>query len=54
MPITFSQNGIQYVTIVSGVGGVYPLIAGDERMSQFPAGGIVTTYALFDRTYGKR
>lgn len=54
MPITFSREGIQYVTIVSGVGGVYPLYSGDERMSQVPAGGIVTTYALFDKTYGKR
>ncbi|MGH1429860.1 MAG: PQQ-dependent dehydrogenase, methanol/ethanol family [Neptuniibacter sp.] len=54
MPITYDVDGIQYVTIVSGVGGVYPLYSGDERMTNVPAGGSVTTYALFDKSYANR
>ncbi len=54
MPITFERDGVQYVTVVSGVGGVYPLYAGDERMAKVPAGGSVTTYALFDKSYAKK
>lgn len=45
LPVTFEQNGKQYVTVVSGSGGVWAL-AGDERMSQVPAGGSVWTFAL--------
>jgi alcohol dehydrogenase (cytochrome c) len=45
LPVTFEQNGKQYVTVVSGSGGVWALL-GDERMSQVPAGGSVWTFAL--------
>lgn len=45
LPVTFEVNGKQYVSIVSGAGGVWALL-GDERMSQVPAGGSVWTFAL--------
>ena len=45
LPVTWEQNGKQYVTVLSGAGGVWALL-GDERMSQVPAGGSVWTFAL--------
>ena len=45
LPVTFEHKGKQYVTIVSGAGGVWALL-GDERMSQVPAGGSVWTFAV--------
>jgi len=45
LPVTWERNGTQYVTIVSGGGGVYTL-TGDERMAQTPAGGSVWTFAV--------
>lgn len=45
LPVTWEQNGKQYVTVVSGSGGVWALL-GDERMAQTPAGGSVWTFAL--------
>ena len=45
LPVTFEHKGKQYVTIVSGAGGVWAL-TGDERMSQVPAGGSVWTFAV--------
>lgn len=44
-PVTWEHKGRQYVTVVSGVGGVYALI-GDERLARVPAGGSVWTFAL--------
>ena len=45
LPVTWERDGKQYVSIVSGGGGVWALL-GDERMSQIPAGGSVWTFAL--------
>ena len=45
LPVTFVQGGKQYVSVVSGSGGVWALL-GDERMSQVPAGGSVWTFAV--------
>lgn len=45
LPVTFELDGKQYVSVVSGSGGVWALL-GDERMSQVPAGGSVWTFAL--------
>ena len=45
LPVTWERNGQQYVSIVSGIGGVWALL-GDERMSQIPAGGSVWTFAV--------
>ena len=45
LPVTWQRDGKQYVTIVSGGGGVWALM-GDERMSKVPAGGSVWTFAV--------
>ncbi|MFC3682272.1 PQQ-dependent dehydrogenase, methanol/ethanol family [Hydrogenophaga luteola] len=45
LPVTFEHKGKQYVSIVSGAGGVWALL-GDERMANVPAGGSVWTFAL--------
>ncbi|MFK7881643.1 PQQ-dependent dehydrogenase, methanol/ethanol family [Roseobacter sp.] len=45
-PVTWEMNGMQYVSILNGSGGVYPLFSGDERLADTPAGGSVWTFAL--------
>lgn len=45
LPVTFEHKGKQYVSLVSGAGGVWALL-GDERMANVPAGGSVWTFAL--------
>jgi len=45
LPITWERNGTQYISIVSGAGGVWALL-GDERMAQVPAGGTLWTFAV--------
>src|SRR5258708_15855099 len=45
-PITWERSGRQYVTIASGIGGVYPLFSGDERLAAIPTGGSLWTFAL--------
>ena len=45
-PVTWSANGRQYVTVLSGVGGVYSLFSGDKRLAKVPTGGSVWTFAL--------
>ncbi len=45
-PITYTHNGQQYVTILSGVGGVY-LNQSREALKNVPQGGSVWTFALF-------
>ncbi|MES2992569.1 MAG: PQQ-dependent dehydrogenase, methanol/ethanol family [Pseudomonadota bacterium] len=45
LPVTWEKDGKQYVSIVSGGGGVWALL-GDERMSQTPAGGSLWTFAI--------
>lgn len=47
-PITWSKDGKQYVTVLSGGGAAYALFAGDERLANYPAGGNVWTFALAD------
>ncbi|WP_170942338.1 PQQ-binding-like beta-propeller repeat protein, partial [Noviherbaspirillum denitrificans] len=49
MPITWERNGKQYVTVTSGIGGVYTLFSGDDRLKNIPAGGSVWTFALMDK-----
>jgi alcohol dehydrogenase (cytochrome c) len=44
-PITWSKNGKQYVTVLSGLGGV---VSGRRGMPDMPLGGSVWTFALFD------
>lgn len=45
LPVTWEHKGKQYVTVLSGAGGVWALL-GDERMANVPAGGSVWTFAL--------
>ena len=45
-PITWEQDGVQYLAVSSGIGGVYDLFSGDERLSAVPAGGSLWVFAL--------
>ncbi|HEY4041931.1 MAG TPA: PQQ-dependent dehydrogenase, methanol/ethanol family [Rhodopila sp.] len=45
-PITWQQDGVQYVAVSSGIGGVYALFSGDERLASVPAGGSLWVFAL--------
>ena len=45
-PVTWEMDGQQYVTVVNGVGAVYALFSGDERLAAVPAGGSVWTFAV--------
>lgn len=45
-PMTWEMDGKQYVTVVNGLGGVYAIWGGDERLSNVSAGGSVWTFAL--------
>ena len=45
LPVTWEHKGKQYVSVVSGAGGVWALL-GDERMAQTPAGGTLWTFSL--------
>ena len=45
LPVTWEHKGKQYVTVLSGAGGVWALL-GDERFAAVPAGGSVWTFAL--------
>ncbi|MEQ8345977.1 MAG: PQQ-dependent dehydrogenase, methanol/ethanol family [Sneathiellaceae bacterium] len=49
-PVTYEIDGVQYVTVASGLGGVYALFSGDERLAAIPAGGAIYTFALFDKS----
>jgi alcohol dehydrogenase (cytochrome c) len=45
-PITWEQDGRQYVAVSVGIGGVYSLFSGDERLAKVPAGGSLWAFAL--------
>ena len=45
MPVTYTHKGRQYVTVLSGIGGLYWNIA-RERLQNVPQGGSVWTFAL--------
>src|SRR5262245_3395477 len=45
-PITWTKNGKQYVTVLSGLGGSN---SGRRGLPDIPLGGSVWTFALFDR-----
>jgi alcohol dehydrogenase (cytochrome c) len=48
-PITWERNGKQYVTVLSGIGGVYAQRAGDPNLDNLPTGVTLWTFALFDK-----
>ena len=45
-PVTWEQDGVQYVAVNSGLGGGYPLFSGDERLANVSAGGSLWVFAL--------
>jgi alcohol dehydrogenase (cytochrome c) len=45
MPVTYTHKGRQYVTVLSGIGGLYWNIA-REQLKNVPQGGSVWTFAL--------
>jgi alcohol dehydrogenase (cytochrome c) len=45
-PVTWEQDGTQYVAVASGYGGVYSLFSGDERLANIPAGGSLWVFAV--------
>ena len=47
-PVTFTHNGKQYVTVLSGIGGLYWNVARDKLKDKVPQGGSVWTFALID------
>jgi len=45
-PVTWQQDGVQYIAVSSGIGGGYALFSGDERLTKVPAGGSLWVFAL--------
>ncbi len=48
-PVTWERNGKQYVTVLSGIGGVYSQRGGDPNLENAPTGASLWTFALFDK-----
>ncbi len=48
-PITWEMDGKQYVTVTSGIGGVYALRSGDPNLANVPPGGSLWTFRLMDK-----
>jgi len=46
MPVTYTHQGRQYVTVLSGIGGRYWNIAREQLKDKVPQGGSVWTFAL--------
>jgi len=44
--VTWEQDGVQYVAVSVGIGGVYSLFSGDPRLASVPAGGSLWVFAL--------
>ncbi|MGL3107918.1 methanol/ethanol family PQQ-dependent dehydrogenase [Bradyrhizobium sp. BR 1432] len=45
-PVTWQQDGVRYVAVTSGYGGVYSLFSGDERLANVPPGGSLWVFAV--------
>jgi alcohol dehydrogenase (cytochrome c) len=48
-PVTWERNGKQYVTVMSGIGGVYAQRGGDPNLVNVPVGASLWTFGLFDK-----
>jgi alcohol dehydrogenase (cytochrome c) len=48
MPVTYTYKGRQYVTVLSGIGGLYWNI-NREKLKNIPPGGSVWTFALMEQ-----
>ena len=46
IPVTYTHQGRQYVTVLSGIGGLYWNIARERLKDKVPQGGSVWTFAL--------
>jgi alcohol dehydrogenase (cytochrome c) len=44
--VTWQQDGVQYVAVTTGLGGVYSLFSGDERLASVPTGGSLWVFAV--------
>lgn len=49
-PVTWQQDGVQYVAVTVGQGGAYVVYAGDERLENVPAGGSLWAFAVRPQT----
>ncbi len=47
-PVTWERDGKQYVTVTSGIGGVYALKTPDPNLAHVPPGGSLWTFRLFE------
>ncbi len=47
-PITYTHNGKQYITVLSGIGGLWWNLAREQLKDKVPQGGSVWTFALVD------
>jgi alcohol dehydrogenase (cytochrome c) len=49
-PVTWTEDGVQYIAVVSGWGGAVPLWGGEvaKRVSYLDQGGMVWVFKLFD------
>ena len=45
-PVTWQQDGVQYIAVTSGYGGVYSIFSGDERLAKVPTGGSLWVFAV--------
>lgn len=45
-PVTWQQDGVQYIAVTSGYGGVYSIFSGDERLANVPTGGSLWVFAV--------
>src|SRR5258707_5716613 len=52
-PVTWQQDGVQYVAVSSGYGGVYSLFSGDERLAKVPTGGALPGLSGQNRSPGR-
>jgi alcohol dehydrogenase (cytochrome c) len=48
-PVTWQKDGKQYVTVLSGIGGVYAQRSGDPNLVHVPTGVTLWTFAPFDK-----
>ena len=48
LPITWTKDGKQYITVTSGSATVYGALGGDPVLKNVPAGGSVWTFGLLE------
>jgi alcohol dehydrogenase (cytochrome c) len=48
-PIAWEKDGKEYITIISGIGGVYAQKGGDPNLVNVPAGASLWTFGLYDQ-----